>query len=677
MKSLAISVGLLSLLAVGFQRSTEQARVAAPIPAKDAGIGLVQSKLNGTDLNGKSVTIPAPGAKFTVVALTSTTCPLCKKYGPTLAAIEQSYSKKGVSFVFVNPSLDDPVKDQKARAKRLGLKGSYVFDKSHAWIKSLGAETTTEVFLLDPKGKILYRGAVDDQFSIGASLPKPRNKFLANALDSALAGKKIAVPATNAPGCLLAEIKVEIPQMPAYHGNIQHIVQKNCLSCHRDEGVAPFALDNYEAVKFRAKMIQFVLKDGIMPPWFAEKGSGPWKNDGSISDQDKKTIDAWVSAGMPKGDPASAPKPLQFSGGWSIGKPDAIFQLPNPVKINASGIMEYENINVPTNFTEDKWVEKIEVIPGDRRAVHHVLVFARNPGSRGRGQVDETLDEISGFFGAYVPGNSALSYGEGRAKRIPKGSILRFQIHYTPFGEETTDQTKIGLVFAKTPVKNEVHTTSLANLMFSIPPGAPNHEVKAELKVPMDVQILSYLPHMHVRGKAANYELTRDGKKTTLLNVPKYDFNWQLNYILQNPLDIKKGDTITYRAWFDNSDKNPANPDPKKTVRWGSQTFDEMHLGYIEYIIPGEKPGEGSGGIRRGSGLGGAVSQIENIFSRLDRNGDGKLSQSEAGLFWNRIKEGDKDGDGLLSLDEVLDFLASNPGQNRESRRSIRARLGF
>lgn len=664
MKAIAISIGLISLLAVGMQKNAKESTVAIPVTPKDAGIGTIVSPLKATDLNGKAVSIPVPGKKFTVVALTSTTCPLCKKYGPTLAQIEQAYAKKGISFVFVNPSPGEAISDQKAHATRLGLKGSYVFDKSLRWANALGAETTTEVFLLDSKRKILYRGAVDDQFSIGASLAKPRNKYLTNALDAAIAGKKIQVPATSAPGCLLAEIKAEIPQMPTYHGDVERIVQKNCLSCHRKEGVAPFALDTYDAVKFRAKMMQFVLKEGIMPPWFAEKGSGPWKNDGSMSDQDKKTIDDWAAAGMPKGDPNSAPKPLQFSGGWSIGKPDVVFQLPNPVKIQASGVMEYENISVPTNFTEDKWVEKIEVIPGDRRAVHHVLVFARPPG--GRGQVDETLDEISGFFGAYVPGNSALTYGNGLAKRIPKGSTLRFQIHYTPFGEETTDQTKIGLVFAKGPVKNEVHTTSAANLMFAIPPGAPNHEVKAEIRVPMDVQILSYLPHMHVRGKAANYELTRDGKKTTLLNVPRYDFNWQLNYILEKPLDVKKGDTITYRAWYDNSDKNPANPNPKRTVRWGSQTFDEMHLGYIEYIVPGETPGAQDGGIRRGrGGVGGAISQVETIFNRLDRDQDGKLSQSEAGVFWNRIKAGDTDNDGLVSLEEVLEYLASNPIRRR------------
>lgn len=664
MKALSISIGLISLLAVGMKKNAEASTVAIPVIPKDAGIGRIVAPIKATDLNGKAVTVPASGKKFTVIALTSTTCPLCKKYGPTLAQIEQTYAKKGIAFVFVNPSPTEAVSDQKSHAAKLGLKGSYVFDKDLRWANSLGAETTTEVFLLDSKGKILYRGAVDDQFSIGASLAKPRNKFLRNALDSALAGKKIQVPATSAPGCLLAEIKAEIPQMPTYHGDIERIVQKNCLSCHRKEGVAPFTLDSYDAVKFRARMMQFVLKEGIMPPWFAEKGSGPWKNDGSMSDQDKKTIDAWVAAGMPKGDPKSAPKPLQFSGGWSIGKPDAVFQLPTPVKIKASGVMPYENISVPTNFTEDKWIEKIEVMPGDRRAVHHVLVFARPQG--GRGQVNETLDEISGFFGAYVPGNSALVYEKGLAKRIPKGSVLRFQIHYTPFGEETTDQTKIGLVFAKEPVKNEVHTTSIANLIFAIPPGAPKHEVKAEIRVPMDVQILSYLPHMHVRGTAANYELTRDGKKTTLLNVPRYDFNWQLNYILQKPLDIKTGDTITYRAWYDNSDKNPANPDPRRTVRWGSQTFDEMHLGYIEYIVPGETPGVADGGIRRGrGGVGGAISQVETIFNRLDRNQDGKLSQSEAGVFWNRIKAGDTDNDGLLSLEEVLEYLASNPTRRR------------
>jgi hypothetical protein len=291
-----------------------------------------------------------------------------------------------------------------------------------------------------------------------------------------------------------------------------------------------------------------------------------------------------------------------------------------------------------------------------------VLVFVRTQDSVNQTRLQrvadqDARDELSGFFGIYVPGNSALTYPSGLAKRIPKGAILRFQIHYTPYGQTATDQTKIGFVFAKEPPKSEVHTASVANLRFAIPPGADDHRVDAQIRVPTDVQILSFLPHMHVRAKAAKYELESGGSSTALLNVPRYDFNWQLNYVLQQPRPVKAGETIKFTAWYDNSESNPANPDPAKTVRWGSQTYDEMHLGYIEYIIPGESPGEGGEGLRRRPGTG-AAAGVESTFRRLDRNSDGYVTAAEAGAFWGRLTDADANKDGRLTLDEAKKYLA-------------------
>lgn len=653
----ALMVGSLAFLgAVGMFGVERPSRTAVPKEAKSAGIGRIFTSFAVKDLDGKLVQMPVPGAKATVIAFTSTTCPLCLKFGPTLANLEAAYAAKGVRFVFVNPSELETKAEIKKQIKSLGLKGPMIHDAEMALVNRLDTVTTTEAYLLDAKGKLVYRGAVDDQYSIGASLPKPRNHYLVNALDAVLQGKTPKVQATTAPGCLLAELFASNQKVPTFHEKIQPIIQNKCMTCHRPDGPAPFALDTYQSVKLRGKMISFVIEEGIMPPWFAAKGSGPWVNDSSLTDEEKVLIKDWVSGGMPQGNPRSAPEAPTFEPGWTIGKPDAVFQMKDPIQIPASGVMPYKNINVPTNFTEDKWVEKIEVIPGDRRAVHHVLVFLKTPAEAGRpgSAAQDELDEISGFFGAYVPGNSALNYPEGFAKKIPKGAVLRFQMHYTPFGTETQDQTKIGFVFAKKPPKQEVHTASLANLTFAIPPGADNHPVTARLRVPGNAEILSFLPHMHVRGKAAKYELTADGKTTTLLDVPRYDFNWQLNYVLKNPLKVKAGDLLTYTAWFDNSDKNPANPDPTRTVRWGLQTFDEMHLGYIEYIIPGQVPGEGAGNLRRaGINLGGDGAEIKRIFDRLDRNKDGLLTQQEAAFFWSRIKDGDLNGDGKITFEEV------------------------
>jgi thiol-disulfide isomerase/thioredoxin len=651
-KGLLFIAGAVALLACGLAAARQQERMASPT----AESGLVGQPIHLpklSDLNGEAVAAPVDGAPATVIALSSITCPLCQKYGPSLAAIEDDYQARGVRFIFLNPMTSESAGEMAQLVKTLGLDGAYVHDPRGVWTTALQAKTTTETFVLNAKGQLVYRGAIDDQYAIGAALPAPKNRWLADALDAALEGRLPKVASTSAPGCLLnGGAETGANAVPTFHADIQPIIQKSCLPCHRSEGVAPFSLDGYEAVKSRAKMLDFVIEAGIMPPWFAEKGSGPWRNDMSLPEGDHEKLKAWIESGMPKGDPNRAPAPIKFESGWTIGRPDAVFSLPEPVKIEASGVMPYVNINVPTGFTEDKWVERIEVVPGDRRAVHHVLVFVRTPADAPDSEAGDLRAELSGFFGVYVPGNSSLIYPDGLAKRIPKGAILRFQIHYTPYGQASQDQTKIGLVFAENPPRSEVQTASLANLFFSIPPGAQSHPVEAQIRVPRDVQILSFLPHMHVRGSAARYELQNPQGSQVLLNVPRYDFNWQLNYVLAKPLDVRAGETIKFTAWYDNSDQNPANPDPSKTVRWGPQTFNEMHLGYVEYIVPGLAPGERAEPLRPGiAAVRGAG--ILAAFRRLDRNGDGVVTQEEAGAFWKRIEAADGDRDGRLTLAEA------------------------
>lgn len=648
---------------------------AAPIAPAAAGIGKLVTLPSETAIDGRAVVLPVAGARYTVVALVGTTCPLSQKVSPTLAALEDRFASRGVRFAYVDPSPAETPADLRAAKDRLGWNGPVVHDPDHSLVKLLGAETTTEAFVLDPHGKVVYRGAVDDQYAVGASLPEPRNRFLANALESLLAGKAPAVAATTAPGCLLPTPSAPAP-VPTYHGKIQHIVQKHCVPCHRKDGVGPFALEDYASVRARASMLNAVVEKGIMPPWFAAKGTGPWRDDPTIPDADKAALAAWAAGGTPKGDPKLAPMPPVFAESWMLGKPDVVFEMPEAIPVKATGYMDYVNIDVPTGFTEDKWIQKIEVQPGDRRVVHHVLVFLSKPNG-GRGLLGRfgNIDDVRGFFGAYAPGGGYLAYPDGLAKRIPAGSNLRFQLHYTPNGTATTDRSRIGLTFAKAPVKHEVHTSSLINLWFSIPPGADNHEVVARMRAPKDAILLSLFPHSHVRGKAARYELVRkDGMAETILDVPRYDFNWQLGYTFVKPMEVKAGDEMVYRAWYDNSAKNASNPDPTKTVGWGDQTYEEMHLGYFEYLLPDEKPGEGKSGSFTGGfgGLGsllgggqarparpgaGGAGMLTRMFDFLDTDKDGFLSAAEAGQFWSRVSVADTDNDGKVSKSEAEKFL--------------------
>lgn len=554
------------------------------IRANDAGVGAFIPDVAFTDLAGKAGKLSDfKSAKLLVVAFTDTGCPVGKKYGPTLAKLEKEFAAKDVAFLFVDPIASDEPDDLKKAVAERGFTGRTVLDQNGKFAAAFSPTTTTEVFLLDASRTVLYRGAIDDQYGIGYSREAPTRHFLAAALNESLAGQGVVVAATTAPGCELS-VKPGPAMDLTYHARIERLIQANCVECHRKGGVAPFALETYEQVASRKAVIKRVVEGGTMPPWFAAppaKGEhSPWLNDRSLSAGDKAALLAWLAGDLKKGDPADAPLPRSFASGWLIGKPDATFQIPKPIAVKATGTMPYQVVTVDTNFEEDRWVSAIEVQPSAREVTHHVLVFAAPKGA------PRAVGEGQGFFAVYVPGNSTLIYPEGFAKKLPKNATLHFQIHYTPNGIATQDQTRLGLIFAKEPPKHEVRVAALVNGKFEIPPGAENHKVEAVIPVPFEAKLLAFFPHAHLRGKAARYEIHPPGGSTRmLLDVPYYDFNWQLTYRYAEPVAVPRGSRITYTAWYDNSEKNPANPDPKKAVKWGPQTFEEMHLGYLEYYL--------------------------------------------------------------------------------------------
>ena len=333
-----------------------------------------------------------------------------------------------------------------------------------------------------------------------------------------------------------------------------------------------------------------------MPPWFAAPTAAgqhsPWGNDRSLAERDRAELLAWLDAGKPLGNPADAPLARSFPKEWEIGTPDAIVQLPNPIEIKATGTMPYQVVTVESGLTEDKWVRGFEIRPTAREVVHHVLVFVQEPGKiGGRARSGGEEDENGGFFAAYVPGNNHNVLPDGFAKHLPAGAKIRFQIHYTPNGTATRDQLKLGLIFAKEAPEHTVRVAGIGNHRLNIPPGAAHHPESAVIPLPADVKILGFTPHMHLRGAAFRYEaILADGTVRTLLDIPHYDFNWQLNYRYAEPIALARGGKIRATGWFDNSTGNPANPDPTKTVHWGPQTYDEMMLGYVEYYLPDEKP---------------------------------------------------------------------------------------
>jgi len=655
----AVTTGAASLAAVAQPKPEASAaaeldkapRVRLP---SEAGIGTLVPNLAVTDLSGKPTSITKlKGSRGLVLAVVSSSCPVGKRLAPALGRLEAEFAAKGVPFAYVAPIGTDTADDLRAMARTAALQGPVLRDGKRELTGTLEVGTTTEVLVLDASRTLIYRGAVSDQYGPTWSLDKPRRNYLQSALEDLLLARSPQVAATTAPGCALEPAaRKPLPSAVTYHSRISRIIQTHCGDCHRSEGLAPFSLAGMEDVTSHAAMIERVVNAGRMPPWFAapaEAGQpSKWANDRTMPPADKADLLAWLRGNRAAGNPADAPLPRKYDPTWSIPKPDVVLQLPEPVAVRAEGAMPYVTREVQTGFTEDKWVQAIEVAPTDRSVVHHVLVAVIPAGARGG---NSGLDEISGFFGIYVPGNSTLSYPEGFAKKIPAGSRLRFQMHYTPNGKATTDQTRIGLKFAAGPPEHEVRVAGIANILLNIPPGAADHPETARLPVPQEARIMAFLPHMHLRGKGARYDVVApDGARQIILDVPRYDFNWQLYYRLADPLLVKRGSRIEFTGRFDNSAGNPANPDPKKRVHWGAQTYDEMLLGYVEYYL--ESPG--APGLPSGIGVGGggAAVLVELLFNRADRDRDGKVTPAELpnpALF----KRLDANGDGIVTLEEA------------------------
>jgi hypothetical protein len=383
-----------------------------------------------------------------------------------------------------------------------------------------------------------------------------------------------------------------------FNKDVLPILQRECQTCHRPGEIGPMPLLTYQGTRPWAKAIKSAVLSRKMPPWFADPAHGQFANDRSLSPADLKILVDWADAGAPEGDAKDRPAPVRWVDGWNIPQPDLVVQMPVEYQVPASGTVEYTYIIVPTGFKEDKWVQAMEVRPSNRAVVHHANIYIRRPGSpwlrrypAGVAFVPDEqknsstagaplLDEnVAGF----TPGKQTVILTPGEAKLIPAGSDIVFQIHYTPNGKAVKDRTSIGFVFAKTPPEKRVARIYAANTTFTIPPGATDYRVEASVTLQAESLLVSLKPHMHLRGKSMEFRAVYPtGEKEILLSVPRYDFNWQLEFIMAQPKVLPKGTRLEVTAAFDNSMNNPYNPDPAKEVRWGDQTWQEMAIGYFE-----------------------------------------------------------------------------------------------
>ncbi|HEX9794994.1 MAG TPA: redoxin family protein [Planctomycetota bacterium] len=592
-----LAAGALAAAAPAQDESEAAWREAARVlPAPRAlGVGDLVPDLELRGLDGSAWSLSALDAKAVVIAMRESSCPIAKRYGPRLARLEADYAARGVRFVFLNASANDDPAAMRADAGRFGLAGRYVADAGGALASRLGATSTTEVFVLDAARTMRYRGAVDEQYGLGFSRPEPGRAFLADALDAVLAGREPAVAATSAPGCALELRPAAVPPpAPTWHGRVSRIVQARCQDCHRDGAVGPFPLDSYRAAAGRKAMLRRVIASDAMPPFAPGLAGGPWREDRSLTPAEKADLLAWIDADVPEGDPADAPLPREFPSSWTLGEPDAVFELPREVAVPAEGTLDYEYMWVPTGFTEDKWVEAVAFRTTAPQVVHHGLLFLEEPRQPGesRQEYDRRFQGgLYGYFAGLVPGQGATQWPAGSAKRIPAGSWLKFQMHYTPDGVATTDRTQVAFRFAAAPPEHEIRTAAVFNVEFSIPAGAESHQVVAEGRFGAPAWLLGFSPHMHLRGRSFRYELVHaDDSRELLFDLPRYRFDWQTFYRRFEPVRVETGDRIVCTAVFDNSAANPVNPDPARNVEFGEQTWDEMMIGYFEFWRDPEPP---------------------------------------------------------------------------------------
>lgn len=516
--------------------------------------------------------------KLVLIVSLGTGCPISNLYLPDLIAAQKQYGNETLQIVGINSQAGDTREEIAEHAKQFEINFPVLCDPDQAIADLLGMQRTAETFLLDPQRVVRYHGRIDDRNSYTTKRDKPEREDLRIAATEVLDGQPVSVPETPVEGCLISRPKRSAAAVVTFHKDVEPILQQRCQECHHPGTAAPFSLLTHDDAVSWSAMIKEVVQERRMPPWHADSRYGHFSNDRSLKTAEIKTLVDWIDQGTVAGKPEEAPPSKEFAEGWRIGKPDAVFELPKDVSIPANGTMPYKYFVTETNFKEDMWLEAAEARPGNRGVVHHIIVFSMQEGKR------QAIQEKN-WIVAMAPGDEPLRLPAGVGRKIPAGSKLIWQMHYTPTGKPETDRSAVAFKFCKTPPEKTARVYGIDNKRFIIPAGESNFRVEARHTVGHPVTLLGMMPHMHLRGKAFEYTATfPDGRREVLLSVPQFDFNWQTSYRLDKPMSIPAGTKIQCTAHFDNSKGNPANPDPTQPVRWGDQTWEEMMIGYLDFV---------------------------------------------------------------------------------------------
>ena len=635
----AVGIVMMQIVTTICSATAVKADEANPVPA-NASTSVPNFSL--LDYRGRHFELNRANARVVVLYFTGNGCPVARQQLPKLLKLNRDYLPQDVTFWMVNsvpqndfneitlrmiaqmglndklaqfiphdePGLDaisrlnsmSKLKGIQAESQILGdpetfklqvIEGTLgpltlLRDEQQLIAHHFGITRLSEVVAIDTVTKtVIYRGSIDDQMKAGGQKPAPSRNYLVDALDEFLHDRPITVRRTAAEGCLIQFPDRLKKHRPSYVKEIAPVLRTKCAGCHQAGQIGPFPLGRYEDVLQWSAMIQEVVLDKRMPPWDADPHFGKFSNDSSLSPAETQSLLRWIELGLPRDegeDPLATPFDPQVS--WKLGEPDFIARLPQQEEIPANGLLDYRYLQPEFVMPHDGWLRASVIRPGNPQVVHHILVRIIYPADYAGPRADAYV------FDMWAPGVPPSICPADTGRFVPKGARFQFEVHYTTNGTVQHDQSEMGLYLSPQPPKMQLDTRVAETRDLMIPPGEPNAEHLSMYCFQRPALLYNVGPHMHLRGKRFRAQLLYpDGRRETILNVPRYDFNWQVGHIFAAPLKIPAGTWILCTGAFDNSESNPRNPDSKTRVRFGLQTSDEMFMGFLTVAdLPESKP---------------------------------------------------------------------------------------
>ncbi len=587
---------------VAFLAADDQALEVAPghnlLTESDAGeravhVGTAVRPITFRDIAGSGYRLEELTERGPVVfAFVSSSCPLAGRYIERLKRLHAEFSPRGVSFFSVHSSAEETEATVGSFAAAANFPFPTVRDPEAFIALRLGATMTPQVFVVDRERVLRYRGAIDDH----RYETRVKKRFLASALRAVVRGDKIEPASTQTMGCTLHLPKPGGTGEITYTQHIAAILQAHCQDCHRPGEVAPFALLSYDDAERWSKEIKAYTAARVMPPWKAAPGFGTFRHDRSLAQREIDLIAAWVDGGTPRGEPQHLPPPREFPEGWALGEPDLVIEMAAEYRVAPEGEDDYRHFVIPTQFSEHKFIRAVDVQPGNRKTVHHVIAYVDTSGvareldaadeGPGYSRFGDVGFEVASVLGGWAPGDRPFVYPPGTGRWLPKGGDVVLQVHYYRTGVWEADRTRMALYFTEEPDPIPVRWGVAINQEFEIPPGAERHEVKARWRVRKPIYALAVYPHMHLLGREMRVTAQLPNQSSRpLVWIKDWDFNWQGDYFFDDLIYLPEGTVVEAVAYYDNSQGNPNNPTtPPRAVGWGEKTTDEMCIAFVSYL---------------------------------------------------------------------------------------------